>query len=105
MSFSSHSRSRVTAVAVAEARVTQVRVGVRMGGARRVTRIQAQVVQSVLQSAAVAGLPGLAQVTSLVPARGSATVLVAAHFLRMEEGTVRAQMDFRSEFNKTLPDD
>lgn len=81
-----------------------------MGGARRVTRIQAQVIQSVLQSAAVAGLPGLAQVTSLVrasrrPARGSATVLVAAHFLRMKEGTVRAQMDFRSEFNKTLPDD
>lgn len=100
MSSSSHSRSRVAAVAVAEARMTQVgvRVGVgtRKRGVRRVARIQAQVIQSVLQSAAVAGLPGLAQVTSLVrarrsPAGGSAAVLVAAHFLRIKEGTVRAK--------------
>ena len=74
---------RIAAVTVAVARAVSV-VGVGVGV--RVTSVQAQVVQPVLQTARVAGLPRFAQVARLVgagggPARGSAAVLVAAHFL------------------------
>lgn len=45
--------------------------GMRVGV--RVTRIQAEVIQSILQSAGVAGLPRLTQVASLVRASGGPT--------------------------------